>query len=246
MRLSCRRTSVRQSNNRFHALDAGAPPAAPTAANLNQFGYALFDSRVSTFAPVNDVPVGRDYIIGPGDELKALIWGRVNDKLDLTVQRDGSVLMPEIGPLQVAGLTFEQAKKLIELRGEQITGVQVDVTMGRLRTIPVFVIGEVRQPGAYTISALARVSNALGASGGITKVGSLRRIELRRGNQLVKTIDLYGMLLDGDTTQDLQIEPNDVIFVPVIGNVTAIAGDVKRPGFTNSRAPAKVSTRFYG
>ena len=110
-------------------------------------------------------------MIGPGDELKALIWGRVNDKLDLTVQRDGSVLIPEIGPLQVAGLTFEQAKKLIELRGEQITGVQVDVTMGRLRTIPVFVIGEVRQPGAYTISALAHVSNALGASGGITKVG---------------------------------------------------------------------------
>ena len=169
-------------------------------------------------------------MIGPGDELKALIWGRVNDKLDLTVQRDGSVLIPEIGPLQVAGLTFEQAKKLIELRGEQITGVQVDVTMGRLRTIPVFVMGEVQQPGAYTISALAHVSNVLAASGGITKVGTLRRIELRRDNQVVKVIDLYGMLLYGDTSQDLQLEPNDVIFVPVIGNVTAVAGDVKRPG----------------
>jgi protein involved in polysaccharide export with SLBB domain len=214
----------------FHTLDSGAPPAAPSAANLSQFGYALFDSRVSTFAPVNDVPVGRDYVIGPGDELKALIWGRVNDKLDLTVQRDGSVLIPEIGPLQVAGLTFEQAKKLIELRGEQITGVQVDVTMGRLRTIPVFVMGEVQQPGAYTISALAHVSNVLAASGGITKVGTLRRIELRRDNQVVKVIDLYGMLLYGDTSQDLQLEPNDVIFVPVIGNVTAVAGDVKRPG----------------
>lgn len=214
----------------FRTLDSGALPAAPTAANLTQFGYSLFDSQVSTFAPVNDIPVGRDYVIGPGDELKALIWGRVNDKLDLTVQRDGSVLIPEIGPLQVAGLTFEEAKKLIELRGEQITGVQVDVTMGRLRTVPVFVMGEVRQPGAYTVSALAHVSNALAASGGITKVGSLRRIELRRGNQTIKMIDLYGMLLYGDTAQDLQIEPGDVIFVPVIGSVAALTGDVKRPG----------------
>ena len=223
----------------FRALDSGAAPAAPSAANISQFGYALFDSRVSTFAPVNDVPVGSDYVIGPGDELKALIWGRVNDRLDLTVQRDGSVLIPEIGPLQIAGLSFEQAKKLIESRGEQITGVQVAVTMGRLRTIPVFVMGEVRQPGAYTISALSHVSNALAASGGITKIGSLRRVELRRGNQLVKVIDLYGMLLYGDTSQDLQVEPNDVIFVPVIGNVTAIAGDVKRPGIYELARPTE-------
>jgi protein involved in polysaccharide export with SLBB domain len=214
----------------FRALDNGASPATPSAANLTQFGYSLFDSRVTTFAPVNDIPVGGDYVIGPGDELKALLWGRINDRLDLIVQRDGGVLIPEIGPLQVAGLTFEQAKKLIELRGEQITGVQVDVTMGRLRTIPVFVMGEVRQPGAYTVSALAHVSNALAASGGITKVGSLRRVELRRGNHTIKVLDLYAMLLYGDTAQDLQIEPDDVIFVPVIGSVAAVTGNVKRPG----------------
>jgi len=214
----------------FHALDAGGAPPAPTATNLAQFGYSLFDSRVSTFAPVNDVPVGKDYVVGPGDELKVLLWGRVNDKLDLVVQRDGSVMMPQIGPLQVAGLTFEQAKKLLEMRNEQIIGVQADVTMGRLRTIPIFVMGEVRQPGAYTVSALARVSNALAASGGITKVGSLRRVELRRNGQLITLVDLYAMLLYGDTLQDLQLEPGDVIFVPVIGTVAAIAGDVKRPG----------------
>jgi protein involved in polysaccharide export with SLBB domain len=213
----------------FRSLDSSIVPAAPTAENLSQFGYSLFDSRVSTFAPIGNVPVGRDYVIGPGDELRVLLWGRVNDRLDLVVQRDGSVQIAELGPLQVAGLTFEQAKKLIEDRGEQITGVKVDVTMGRLRTIQVFVIGEVRQPGAYTVSALSRVSNALAASGGITKVGSLRRVELRRNNQVVKVVDLYGMLLNGSTAGDEQLEPNDVIFVPVIGPVTAIAGDVKRP-----------------
>jgi protein involved in polysaccharide export with SLBB domain len=213
----------------FHALDSGLTPMTPTAQNLAQFGYALFDARVSTFAPINNVPVGKDYEVGPGDELKVLIWGRVNDKLDLVVQRDGSVLMPQIGPLQVAGLTFDQAKKLIEDRSEQITGVQADVTMGRLRTIQVSVIGEVKQPGTYTVSALSRVSNALSASGGITKVGSLRRVELRRGNQVVRIVDLYDMLLSGSTAADDQLEANDVIFVPVIGPVTAVAGDVKRP-----------------
>ncbi|MGH7934666.1 MAG: SLBB domain-containing protein [Candidatus Binataceae bacterium] len=213
----------------FHALDSGAAPRTPTSLELTQFGYSLFDSRVSTFAPVENVPVGNDYIIGPGDEINVLIWGRINDKLDLTVQRDGSVLIPQIGPLQVAGLTFQQARKLIEDRGEQITGVKVDVTMGRLRTIQVFVIGEVQQPGAYTVSALSRVSNALAASGGINKVGSLRRIEIRRGDRTIKNVDLYRMLLRGDTSADVRLEPGDVIFVPVIGPVTGIAGDVKRP-----------------
>ncbi|HKV55975.1 MAG TPA: SLBB domain-containing protein [Candidatus Binataceae bacterium] len=213
----------------FHALDSDTPPAPPSARNLSQFGYSLFDSRVSTFAPVSNVPVGNDYVLGPGDELKMLIWGRVNDRLDLTVQRDGSVLLPQMGPLQVAGLTFAQGKQLIEQRGEQITGVKVDVTMGRLRTIQVFVIGEVREPGAYTVSALSHITNALAASGGITRVGSLRRIELRRQNRVIKSLDLYAMLLNGDTSADVQLAAGDVIFVPVIGPVAAVAGDVKRP-----------------
>ncbi|HVC44922.1 MAG TPA: SLBB domain-containing protein [Candidatus Binataceae bacterium] len=213
----------------FQALDSGLTPTVPSAQNLTQFGYAVFDARVSTFAPVGDVPVGPDYEVGPGDELKVLIWGRVNDKLDLVVQRDGSVLMPQIGPLQVAGLSFAQAQRLIEERSEQITGVRADVTMGRLRTIQVSVIGEVKQPGTYTVSALSRVSNALSASGGITRVGSLRKVELRRGNQLIRVIDLYDLLQSGSTQADQRLEADDVVFVPVIGPVTAVAGDVKRP-----------------
>jgi protein involved in polysaccharide export with SLBB domain len=213
----------------FQALDSGAPPTVPSPKMLTQFGYSLFQSPVSTFAPVANVPIGDDYQIGPGDELKILIWGRVNDNLDLTVGRDGSILVPEFGPVQVAGLTFGQAKKLIEDRGKQITGVNVDVTMGQLRTIQVFVIGEVTQPGAYTISALSRVSNALASAGGISKIGSLRRVELRRGGKTIRIIDLYRLLLTGNNSDDVQLEPNDVIFVPVIGPVAAVAGDVKRP-----------------
>ena len=213
----------------FRGLDTAQTPAAPSTRNLQQFGYSIFSQRVSTFAPVANVPVGNDYVIGPGDQLRMLMWGRINNTLSLNVSRDGSVMIPEIGPLQVAGLTFEQAKHLIEGHASQITGVQVEVTMGKLRTIQVFVVGEVQQPGAYTVSSLSHVSNALAASGGITKIGSLRRIELRRGNQVAKSIDLYNLLLNGDARGDEQLQPSDVIFVPVIGPVAGVAGDVKRP-----------------
>jgi protein involved in polysaccharide export with SLBB domain len=213
----------------FRGLDTAQTPAAPSTRDLTQFGYSIFASRVSTFAPVTNVPVGNDYVIGPGDQLRMLMWGRINNTLTLNVARDGSVMIPEIGPLQVAGLTFDQTKRLIEGHAGQITGVQVEVTMGKLRTIQVFVVGEVVQPGSYTVSALSHVSNALAASGGITKVGSLRRIELRRGNHVVRSIDLYNLLLNGNADGDEQIEPNDVIFVPVIGPVAGVAGDVKRP-----------------
>ena len=173
--------------NRNFARSIPPPaPAAPSTRNLQQFGYSLFASRVSTFAPVANVPVSDDYVIGPGDQLKMLMWGRINNTMNLTVGRDGAVSIPEIGPLQVAGLTFAQTKKLIEDHAGQITGVKVDVTMGKLKTIQVFVVGEVEQPGAYTVSALSHVSNALSAAGGITKIGSLRKVELRRGNQLVR------------------------------------------------------------
>lgn len=201
----------------------------PSPRKLKQFGYALFSSPVSTFAPLQNVPVSDDYILGPGDELNVLLWGRVNRRLSLKVQGDGTVLMPQIGPIQVSGLTFGQAKKLIESQAGQITGVQVSVTMGQVRAIQVFVIGKVNQPGVYTVSALSHVSNALVAAGGISKMGSLRRIELRRGNRIVSTIDLYKMLLKGDTSGDVRLRSGDVIFVPVIGPVVAVTGDVKSP-----------------
>jgi protein involved in polysaccharide export with SLBB domain len=215
--------------SQFRGLDSAVAPAAPSTRNLQQFGYSLFSSRVSTFAPVANVPVSDYYVIGPGDQLKMLMWGRINNTINLTVGRDGAVSIPEIGPLQVAGLNFAQTKKLIEDHAGQITGVKVDVTMGKLKTIQVFVVGEVGQPGAYTVSALSHVSNALSAAGGITKIGSLRKVELRRGNQLVRVIDLYSLLLAGNEQGDEQLQPGDVIFVPVIGPVVGMIGDVKRP-----------------
>ena len=216
--------------SRFHELDTPYKLfAAPTAASLEQFGYDVFATRVSSFAPTGNVPVGDDYIIGPDDELNVYIWGRVNQTVKVKVDRDGAVMLQEIGPIQVGGLTFGQAKKLIEGRMSQITGVEVGVTMGQVRTIQVFVVGKVSQPGLYTVSALSHVSNALVAAGGIDKMGSLRRIELRRDEKVITKIDLYDMLLRGDTRGDVRLKPRDVIFVPVIGPVAAVTGDVKSP-----------------
>lgn len=216
--------------NRFHQL---ATPykllAGPRTTTLSQFGYSLFSSPVSTFAPVADVPIGGDYVLGPGDGLNVLIWGRMNRTFNLQVQRDGTVLMPEIGPIGVAGLTFDEAKQLLESRADQITGVHVAVTMGQIRTIEVFVVGKVNHPGLYLVSALAHVSNALVAAGGVSKVGSLRNVQLRRGGRTFEVIDIYNLLLHGDTSADVRLEPRDVIFVPVIGPIVGIVGDVKNP-----------------
>jgi protein involved in polysaccharide export with SLBB domain len=215
---------------RFHELDSPYLLfATPRAGKLEQFGYDVFSKPVSGASPANP-SVGDDYLLGPDDELIVYVWGRLNQTFHLKIDRDGKVMVPQIGPVQVTGLNFAQAKKLIESRMSQITGIEVDLTMGQVRSIQVFVIGKVAHPGLYTVSALSHVSNALEAAGGIAKMGSLRRIELRRDNRLAGKIDLYDMLLRGDTSADVRINPRDVIFVPVIGPVVAIAGDIKSPG----------------
>ncbi len=228
--------------DRFHQL---ATPyqflAGPRLSALKQFGYALFSSPVSTFAPVADVPIGGDYVLGPGDSLNVLVWGRINRTMSLRVQRDGDVLMPQIGPLGVAGLTFAQAKQLIESRADQITGVHVAVTMGQIRTIEVFVVGKVNHPGLYLVSALSHVSNALVAAGGVSKMGSLRKIELRRDGRTLEVIDLYDLLLHGDASADVRLEPRDVLFVPVIGPVVGIAGDARNPAIYELRGPQSLA-----
>ncbi|MGD0076433.1 MAG: SLBB domain-containing protein, partial [Candidatus Binataceae bacterium] len=215
---------------RFHELDTPYKLlAAPSLSKLDQFGYDFFSTRALPSASFDNMPAGPDYIVGPGDELNVLIWGRINRTVKLQVQRDGTVLVPQIGPLPVAGLTFAQTQKLIESQVNQIEGVQSDVTVGRLRTIQVFVIGQVAEPGLQSVSALAHVSDALSAAGGVRKTGGLRRLELRRDNRVVRVVDLYSMLLHGDMSADERLQPRDVIFVPVIGPVVGVAGDVKNP-----------------
>jgi protein involved in polysaccharide export with SLBB domain len=184
----------------------------------------------TTFAPVTDVPVGPEYVIGPGDHLNILLWGGVQESYQVEVNRNGAVALPRLGVVQVWGLTLDQVQRLLQQRfSEFYADFHMAVTPGKLRTILVYVVGEVRQPGAYTISSLSTIINALFASGGPTKNGSLRRIQLVRQGRQIHTLDLYDLLLQGNKGQDKTLQSGDTILVPLIGPVAGVAGNVKRP-----------------
>ena len=203
-------------------------PAGPEA--LKPFGYDLFEGSPSTFAPVSDIQVPIDYIVGPGDTLEIQLFGSEASRYELSVQRDGRINFPKLGPIQVGGMTFDSARELIQERvAKQLIGTQVGVTMGDLRSIRVFVLGEAEKPGSYTVSGLSTMTNALFVSGGVKTIGSLRNIQLKRNGRLVTTLDLYDLLLHGDTSGDKQLMPGDVIFIPPIGNTVSVYGAVQRP-----------------
>jgi protein involved in polysaccharide export with SLBB domain len=197
---------------------------------LKPFGYDLFDRAPSTFAPVTNIPVPSDYVVGPGDELSVQLYGNQNRMFRLIVGRDGRISFPELGPISVGGQLFSEVKSNIESRVErQVIGVRANVSMGDTRAIRVFVLGEARRPGSYTVSGLATISSALYAAGGVKQIGSLRKIELKRQGQVVRHLDLYDLLIRGDTTDDAKLLQGDVIFVPSVGATVGVEGEVRRP-----------------
>lgn len=205
-------------------------------AALKRFGYDLFDEAPSTFSPVTDVPVPADYVVGPGDELNVQLFGSQNRNLRLLVSREGTVSLPELGPISVAGQTFGSAKASIESRvAQQIIGVHANVSMGDIRSIRIFVLGEAKRPGSYTVSGLATMTTALFASGGVRPIGSLRDIQLKRQGAVVRHLDLYDLLIQGNTSDDAKLLPGDVIFIPPVGATVSVQGEVKRPAIYELR-----------
>ncbi|RBP69249.1 SLBB domain-containing protein [Marinobacter nauticus] len=197
---------------------------------LKPFGYDLFAGDPSTFAPVTEIPVPSDYTMGPGDVLRIQLWGKENQNLELPVSRDGTISFPDSGPLSVAGLSFDEAREQIRTRvSEQYIGVQASVSLGELRSVRVFVLGEARNPGSYTVSSLSTITNALYVSGGIKQTGSLRNVQHKRDGKLLGTLDLYELLLKGDSRNDNRLQAGDVIFIPPVGKRVGIEGEVYRP-----------------
>jgi polysaccharide export outer membrane protein len=210
--------------------------------NLKPFGYDLFNERVSTFAPGTDVPVPANYLLGPGDQLTVQLYGSQNRILRLTVGRDGRLNFPELGPIEVVGKTFESVSAEIEARvARQVIGTQASVGMANTRSIQVFVMGEARKPGAYTVSGLATVTSALYASGGIEPTGSLRDVQLKRRGVTVRKLDLYDLLLRGDTSADVPLQPGDVVFIPPVGATATVSGEVRRPAIYELKGAATLS-----
>jgi protein involved in polysaccharide export with SLBB domain len=224
------------------AQDEFRPPPTVISRDLTQFGYTLFQEPSSTFAPVTDVPVGPDYVVGPGDNLVLYMWGLVDNNFSLPVDRKGEIFVPKVGVLPVGGLTFSEAERVVQRRiAGYYSGFQIRLAMGELRTLNVLVVGEVARPGAYTLSALATMVNALYVAGGPTKLGSLRNVELRRDGQAIATLDLYEFLLRGDKSRDRRLSSGDTLFIPPIGPVAGIAGAVKRPAIYEMNGPVAVS-----
>jgi polysaccharide export outer membrane protein len=208
---------------------------------LRQFGYDLFRTVPSTFAPVSDVPVGGDYVLGPGDTLQVYLWGMVDNVLTLPVNQRGEIFLPKVGAFPVRGMPLGEVRRLIqEQLSRQFSGFRMSLSLSELRSLQIYVVGEVARPGVYTVSSLSTLTNTLFAAGGPTKLGSLRNIQLIRNNRTVTTFDLYDFLLRGERTHDLRVESGDTIFVPPIGPVVAITGNIKRPAIYELKGATRV------
>lgn len=197
---------------------------------LPLFGYALFSGASNEFTPSAEVPIPQNYVLGPGDVVRVQLFGNQNETLNLSVTRDGAVNFPKLGPIQVAGLSIDDARAVIDRRvSKELIGVQTNITMGPLRGMQVFLLGDARQPGAYSVNGLATITNALLAGGGIATTGSLRKIELKRAGRTVQRIDLYDFLLRGDSSRDVRLQAGDAVFIPAVGPRISVAGAVTRP-----------------
>ena len=216
--------------------------AEPFNRELRQFGYKFFKNSTQSAGSMDNIPVGENYILGPGDSISITLWGSLNVHQDLAVDRNGEITIPRVGTVKVWGLSYEKAKDVIEKAvSRYFKNFEMNVTLGKLRTIQVYVVGEVDKPGSYPVSSLATVVNALSAAGGPTRNGSLRMIKLTRKGSTPEEIDLYEMFLSGDRSKDVRLQNGDTIFVPVIGSVVAIAGEVKRPAIYETNGKQTLS-----
>ncbi len=230
-----------QERENAQTADAEAQETADKNNGLKAFGYELFAGRPTSFAPVTEIPVPTDYTLGPGDVLQVQLWGKENQQLELPISRDGTINFPQVGPQSVAGLSFNEARQKIQkLVSEKYIGVQASISLGELRSMRIFVLGEARSPGAYTVSSLSTITNALFVSGGAKQTGSLRMIQHKRDGQLVRELDLYDLLLQGDTSADNRMQPGDVIFIPPVGPRVAIEGEVYRPALYELKGPTSL------
>jgi protein involved in polysaccharide export with SLBB domain len=197
---------------------------------LPLFGQSLFVQAPSTFSPIDWMQVPSDYIIGPGDELQIHIWGQVQATLRVVVDRAGQIYLPQVGQVSVAGLHYGDLEQHLK---EEISKIfknfNVTANIGRLHSIQVIVVGDARYPGTYTISSLSTLVNAIFASGGPTPQGSLRHIQVRRDGNTITDFDFYDLLIKGDKTKDVRLQPGDIIYIPHVGPLVAIAGSVNSP-----------------
>jgi protein involved in polysaccharide export with SLBB domain len=199
------------------------------------YGHDLFvkstdASAPEKFAPVENVPVTPDYLIGPGDQLLISWWGQIEGSLDVVVDRNGMIAVPQLGQISVVGLRNQNLQAHLKKAFSKIyRNFELDASLGKLRSIQVFVVGQATKPGSYTLSSLSTLVNAIFATGGPSVKGSMRHIQLKRSGKVISDFDMYDLLLKGDKSKDMQLLSGDVIYIPAIGAMAAISGSVNTP-----------------
>jgi protein involved in polysaccharide export with SLBB domain len=216
--------------------------AAPRTRRLERFGLDVFRQPPESTGIPMDLPAGPEYVLGPGDGLTIDLWGGVSQRLFRTVDREGRLSLPEAGPLLVSGKTLGDVQEVVQrVLRTQYRDVSADISLGRLRTVRVYVVGEVVAPGAYDISSLSTPLNALFAAGGVTARGSLRLLRHSRGRQLVEEVDAYDLLLHGIRGDLKNLENGDTLLVPPVGPQATVDGMVRRPAVYELRGETNLA-----
>ncbi len=194
------------------------------------YGFNFFLYSPTTFAPVDNSPVPPNYILGPGDQLTVTFYGNKEKEVKKNITREGDIVLPSLGPVSFLGKTYQEARDMLKKRAEQdLIGTQVEMSLSKLRSVGVYILGEGYKPGKYVISGLSSVSNALFVSGGVSREGSLRNIQIKRNGETVNTYDFYDFILRGSIDSDIVLQDEDVIFIPFIENSVTVGGAFKRP-----------------
>ncbi|WP_462147790.1 SLBB domain-containing protein [Pseudoalteromonas gelatinilytica] len=202
----------------------------PKEESIKPFGYELFSGQPTSFAPTENALVPDTYLVGAGDTISVNLFGKESLSEEVTIDREGRLSISNLKPVTVAGMEYRDVVNLIKAKVKnEMIGTDVFVSMGKTRSIRIMVLGEAYKPGAYTIPSLSSITHALFISGGISEIGSLRNIHLKRAGKTIQTLDLYDLLIQGDSTDDVMLKPGDVVFIPAVGEQVTIKGDVRRP-----------------
>ena len=198
-----------------------------TGKMLPIFGSEFFANTPSTFAPVSNTPVPTEYTLGPGDELMIRGWGSIDIDYRATIDRNGTIAIPTIGNVALAGVKAGDAQNVVRAAvGRLYKGVTVNVTFGQLRAMTVYVVGQANRPGTYTVSSLSTLVTALFASGGPNANGSMRHVQVKRGGKVAAELDLYAFIAKGDKSADIKLQDGDTLFIPPAGGFVALTGKV--------------------
>ena len=204
--------------------------AGVTGQNLKIFGKDLFSDVPSTYAPLDDIQVNQDYVIGTGDELQVRGWGMVDIDVSATVDRSGAIFIPRVGSVKVSGVQYKDLQGYLKKAvGRIYNNFELTASIAQTRAVQIYVVGHAVRPGTYTLSAMSSLLNAVFTSGGPDATGSMRNIQLKRGTQTVSNFDLYDMLVKGDKSSDITLRDGDVIYIPEVGPLVALTGNVKQP-----------------